>query len=376
MPAVLACDQAVTLPVVWITAHYCFVQAQLQSMQNVLVHAASGGVGLVSVEWLMRARATTNATAGSQAKHALLRSCSAVHLSSSRDAAACAALLARRLRGRRLHSLVNSLSNDIISLSSAVLASRGSFLEIGKNNIWSHGRSLAGRPCVDYVAVAVDDGCRNCPGWNLDPWWFNAELRLLSAHAHAGEVQPLPLEGFAFDEHAVQAAFRLLQRGANLGKVVVRVGRRESLAEEWRAPSIATQLSMFSCVRARGVDLGTLVRLGLDAEKGVAVVELHDPERFNTMGSALGDDMTRAVNQLRRLSGFHALTLQGAGSTFCAGGNPYGSGGPISHAMSSQHLLESVQVCATGCCACLLLVTYSRSVGVLFRALSMFAICT
>ena len=133
MPNVLAFDQAVTLPVVWTTAHYCFAQAQLHSMQDVLVHAASGGVGLVSVECIMRARATAYATAGAIAKHTLLHSCGAVRLSSSRDAAACANLLSRLLLGRRLHSLVNALSNDFVSLSLAMLASRGMFREIGKN---------------------------------------------------------------------------------------------------------------------------------------------------------------------------------------------------------------------------------------------------
>ena len=289
MPAVLAFDQAVTIPVVWVTAHCCFMQAQLQSMQEVLVHAASGGVGLVSVEWVLRARATAHATAGGIAKHALLRSYDVVHLSSSRNAAASAKLLSCLLRRRRWHSLVTALSNDFISLSLAMLAPQGVFAEIGKNSIWSHGRSLAARPFVDYVAIAVDDGCRNCPGWNLDPWWFNRELLQLSARVRAREVQPFLLEGFAFEERALQAALKLLQRGANLGKVVVRVGKREPTAEEHRAPSqeiqsvqLETQ-SLCSRGQERGTNLGTLVRLGIDAEGAVSVLELHDPQRFNTM---------------------------------------------------------------------------------------------
>ena len=345
MPATLTFDQAVTLPIVWTTAHYCFGQAQLRSAQDVLVHAASGGVGLVSVEWATSARATTYGTASGIPKHVLLRSCNVLHLSSSRNAVACTALLSRLLRGRRLHSLVNALSNDFISVSLGLLASRGVFLEIGKNNIWSHRRSLASRPAVDFVAVAVDDGCRNCPGWNMDPWWLNMELRQLSARAQAGEVRPLLLEGVAFEERAVQAAFQLLQRGANLGKVVVRVGRREPMAEERRAAAIEPPSLMCSPGWGRGADLGTLVLLGIDAERGVAVLELHDPQRFNTMGGALGDDMSRAVSHLRQLGGVNGLTLQGAGSTFCAGGNPWNSSGPVSLVVSSQHLLESVQVC-------------------------------
>ena len=374
MPGVLAFDEAVTLPVVWITAHYCFAQAQVQSMQQVLVHAASGGVGLVSLEWVTRARGTAYATAGAIAKHTLLHSCGAVRLSSSRDAAACANLLSRLLLGRRLHSLVNALSNDFLSLSLAMLASRGMFFEIGKNSIWSHGRSFASRPFMGYVAVAVDDGCYKCPGWNVDPWWFNSELRQLSALALTGEVQPLPFECFAFEASAVQAALRLLQRGANIGKVVVRVGVREAVVEKQRVLSLETQ-PLYNRDNKRGADLGTLVCLGIDAVAGVAVLELRDPQRFNTMGSALGDDMTCAVSYLSRLGRLHALMLQGAGSTFCAGGNPYGSGGPTSLSASSQHLLASVQVCLR-VASCVDLPRHSSTpLRVPFRALLMCIIC-
>jgi hypothetical protein len=74
-----------------------------------------------------------------------------------------------------------------------------------------------------------------------------------------------------------------------------------------------------------------------------------DPQRFNTLGWALGDDMIRAVNHLRQVGGVQALTLQGAGSTFCAGGNPYASSsGLVSIVASSRALLVSVQVCLRG----------------------------
>jgi hypothetical protein len=172
-------------------------------------------------------------------------------------------------------------------------------------------------------------------------------------------VQPLLLEGFAFEECAVQAALRLLQRGANLGKVVVRVGGQEPMVEDHQAPlpgleqpaapvsnrTVLETQSLYSGGEERGADLGTLVWLGIDTERGVAALELHDPQRFNTMSWALGDDMTRAVRHLSRLGGIRALTLQAAGSTFCAGGNPYGLSSPLSLAASSWHKLESVQVC-------------------------------
>ena len=366
MPATtLTFDQAVTLPVVWTTAHYCFVQANIRSVQVVLVHAASGGVGLVSVEWASMARATAYATASSIAKHVVLRSCNIVNLSSSRSSAACTLLLPPRLQGRRLHSLVNALSSDLISVSLGLLASQGVFVEIGKNNIWSHGRTLASRPLVDFVAVAIDEGCRDCPGWNMDPWWFNRELRQLSARVQDEVVQSLLLEAIAFEEHTVQAAFRLLQRGANLGKVVVRVGQRASMAKKRQTASIEMQSLMHMPGRWQDAEPGTLIRLDMDAERGVAVVELNDPERFNTMGLALGYDLNCAVSHLRCLGGICALTMQGAGSTFCAGGNPYASGGSTLLVQSSRALLASVQgfVNVRGLCLPVVCVVHGAMIG-------------
>ena len=76
---------------------------------------------------------------------------------------------------------------------------------------------------------------------------------------------------------------------------------------------------------------------------GVAVLELLDPQRFNTMSWALGDDMSRAVDHVRgRRDAVRGLTIQGAGRVFCAGGNPHASSGPASQAALSWLVLDSV----------------------------------
>ena len=112
--------------------------------------------------------------------------------------------------------------------------------------------------------------------------------------------------------------------------------------------------------RERGKDLGTLVRLCFDSEMDVALLELHDPERFNTMGWALGDDMRRAIDHLRKQHLTRALTLQGAGSVFCAGGNPYGaSRAPTLLAGSARHLLDSLESPLNLC----VLLSYKLRVG-------------
>ena len=319
MPASLAFEEAVTLPILWTTAHGCFLQMRLRSMQSVLVHAASGGTGLLCVEWARRLRVATYGTAGSVAKHSLLRSCNLERLSSSRDAASTATVLSRLLSGYRLHSLVNALSNDFVSVSIGLLSSRGVFVEIGKNRIWSQNRSFAVRSSLGRVVIAVDEGCLGCPGWNMNVWWFNTELCQLSKSVQTGEVQPLLLEACILEMHAVQAALRLLQRGANFGKVVVQMRWRKSMFEQSQQ-ALAAEIETFHRRPERRADGDSLVHLSMNATTGVAVVELHDPARFNTMSAALGEDMSLVMNHLRQRRGsFSGLILQGAGSIFCAG---------------------------------------------------------
>ena len=88
-----------------------------------------------------------------------------------------------------------------------------------------------------------------------------------------------------------------------------------------------------------------LVRVQVEDQSGVGVVELNDPQRFNTMSSALGDDMLLAVVYLhKRRDDLRAIVLQGAGSVFCAGGNPYGSTGPVSLTSASHSFRHRLRV--------------------------------
>jgi len=217
------------------------------------------------------------------AKHIVLRSRDLKCLASSRSAGALASGMPLELRSSRLHSLINALSNDFISASLSMLASGGALIEIGKNHIWSLERCSAARLSIDYVAVAVDEGCRRCPGWNRDVWWFNLELRQLSAASAAGNVTALLITSFAFQTEALHDAMRLLQRGANLGKLVLRISdTRMSGADAVFAAEVDVAGQLRTC-SAESVEAGSLARLSIDNEDRVATLELNDPLRFNTM---------------------------------------------------------------------------------------------
>ena len=78
-----------------------------------------------------------------------------------------------------------------------------------------------------------------------------------------------------------------------------------------------TSNDQIKLVRKRGSSVRML------SLRGVAVLELNDPTRFNTFSNELAEDMRSAVWFVRELSEIHSVVLQGAGAHFSAGGNPY-----------------------------------------------------
>ena len=112
---------------------------------------------------------------------------------------------------------------------------------------------------------------------------------MLTSRVQSRKVTALPVSSFSFEVHALQEALRLLQRGANLGKVVVRISDHGPLLSD----ATSLELAPLS-LGARPGSLDALAQMSL-SDAGLAVLELRDPLRFNTMSNALGDDVRRAV---------------------------------------------------------------------------------
>ena len=219
-PAALSFEAAASLVSTWSTVHVAFQRLGLRAGQRLLLHAAAGGVGLAAVEYAKWLGVAVDGTAGKPHKHRTLRQLGVRITTSSRHAWACAFGTARAHRGRRFHAALNSLSLDFISLSVAMLGDGGALEEIGKRGIWSVERALM--VGVQYVVL---DMAAEVPA---DPLWFQQRvLRVLADRAKAGSLHGLPLDAFDLQREA-QAAFRLLQSGHNLGKVVLRVGHQHT----------------------------------------------------------------------------------------------------------------------------------------------------
>ena len=86
LPPCLDFAAAATLPVAFVTARYSLVTlARLLPGETVLIHAASGGVGLAAIQIAKACGATVIASAGSPAKRAFLRLVGADHVCDLRE---------------------------------------------------------------------------------------------------------------------------------------------------------------------------------------------------------------------------------------------------------------------------------------------------
>ena len=71
-----------------------------------------------------------------------------------------------------------------------------------------------------------------------------------------------------------------------------------------------------------------LVRLYVDGESKVAVVELNDPSRMNSFSAELAEDVAEAAASIGRDPLVKAVVLQGAGPHFSVRGNPCAARSP------------------------------------------------
>jgi acyl transferase domain-containing protein/NADPH:quinone reductase-like Zn-dependent oxidoreductase/aryl carrier-like protein len=219
-PAALVCRrpknltpaEAAACPVVFATAAFALQRlARLERGGRVLVHGAAGGVGWAVMQLARQAGAEVFATA-SRDKWAYLRSLGIEHVYDSRSLAFAENVLADTA-GHGVDLVVNSLAGEFIPASLSTLAAGGSFVEIGKQGIWSAEQVRARRPDVAYHVFALDQLMHN------SPVEVGRVLQGICRDLESGVLQPPPLASYPLTSAA--AAFRRMQQGQHVGKLVI-----------------------------------------------------------------------------------------------------------------------------------------------------------
>jgi acyl transferase domain-containing protein/NADPH:quinone reductase-like Zn-dependent oxidoreductase/pimeloyl-ACP methyl ester carboxylesterase/aryl carrier-like protein/trans-aconitate methyltransferase len=211
-PEQLSFEDAATIPIAFLTVRHALEMCgNLKKGDRVLIHAATGGVGLAAVQICRRAGAEIFATAGSDEKRAYLRALGIEHVMNSRTLDFAAEVM-QKTGGAGVDLVLNSLSGEFIAKGLSTLRPGGRFLEIGKAGIWDAKRVAELRPDVGYDVIALDTLLVDNAATE------GLLLRELMAEFERGELKPLPTQVFPLAE--AEQAFRHMARTRHIGKIV------------------------------------------------------------------------------------------------------------------------------------------------------------
>ena len=211
-PSGVSAAALATMPSAFVSAQISFDMAGLRAGDRVLVHTASGGVGLAAVQLARAVGAEVFATA-SEPKQAYLRSLGIDHVFDSRTTDFGDGVL-RATGGDGVDVVLNSLTGPgFIEASVSCLAQGGRFVEMGRRDIWSEEAMAEARPDVAYSILALDELKQH------EPARAGAVLRSLMERLSAGELTPLVHTRWPIAE--APAAMDFMRSARHIGKIAL-----------------------------------------------------------------------------------------------------------------------------------------------------------
>lgn len=212
-PDAFSFSEAATLPIAFLSAYYALCRlGGMQAEDRVLIHAASGGVGLAAIQLAQQAGAEIFATAGNPRKRDYLQALGIAHVMDSRSLAFGEQIL-EATGGEGVDLVLNSLTGETIATSLSVLRPGGHFLELGKTDLWDQPRVDAFRPGVTFHAIALDQMMADQPAL------VRQLLQEVMPQFEDQRLRPLPLRTFPI--RRVVDALRHMARAEHIGKVVI-----------------------------------------------------------------------------------------------------------------------------------------------------------
>lgn len=214
IPDGVSAVDAATIPAAALTVRLAFDWAKLKPGERVLIHAASGGVGLAAIQMAQQCGATVFATA-STFKRSTLRKLGVEYVYDSRTTDFADQILADT-EGAGVDVVLNSLTNEgFIEATVRATAHNGRFAEIAKRDIWSHAQMAQTRPDIAYEIVALDTVTFQ------EPERIRGLLTEVSDGLAKGSWVPLPAEVYPLTE--ARTAFRRMQQARHIGKIVLQM---------------------------------------------------------------------------------------------------------------------------------------------------------
>ncbi len=214
-PASLSFEEAATILAAFTTVqHGLHHLAGIAPGERVLIHSATGGVGMAAIQVCRAAGAEIFATAGSPEKRALLRSMGIAYVMDSRSLA-FADEITGITSGEGVDVILNSLPGEAIAKGLSILRPGGRFLELGKRDLLDNSRIglLPFEKTLSFFSIDLDRMFRE----------RTAKVGELAAEVMQGfadgRYAPLPRTDFPLAD--APAAFRSMAQARHVGKIVL-----------------------------------------------------------------------------------------------------------------------------------------------------------
>ncbi|MCL6754535.1 amino acid adenylation domain-containing protein [Nostoc sp. CCCryo 231-06] len=246
-PEHLSLEESATIPVAFMTAYYALVKlGRLSKGEKILIHSASGGVGLAAVQIAQWIGAEILATAGNSEKQEFLRSLGIKHVMNSRSLEFAKEVM-KHTEGRGVDVVLNSLGGEFIPKSLATLAPYGRFLELGRRDILNNNQ-LALLPFeknLSFFAVNVE----------AEHPHFREIWQEILLHFQECNFSPLPHKVFPVE--SVFSAFEYMSEAKHIGKIVISLQDKETIAQKPTFPRNISQPDFLQAglLPSEGVDI-------------------------------------------------------------------------------------------------------------------------
>ncbi|KAJ5773670.1 hypothetical protein N7457_008566 [Penicillium paradoxum] len=221
IPDSMTFEETCTLASSYLTGiHSLFNLANTKKGSKVLIHSASGGLGLACIQLCQYIGAEVFATCGNQNKRDFLINHAGVpddHIFNSRDASFAAGIM-KATNGYGVDTILNSLTGDLLDESWRCIAAEGTMVELGKRDMLDRkglcmepfGRNASYR-CFDMGHDIVSDAM------------INDLLKRLFVLLEAGHVKPVHVATtFGWDN--MSGAMRYMRSANHIGKIVITSG--------------------------------------------------------------------------------------------------------------------------------------------------------
>ena len=297
IPDTLPDPEAAAFGIAYLTAWHSLCEVgRLAPGERVLIHSATGGVGMAALAIAKMMGAHIYTTAGSEAKRDMLAGLGVEYVGNSRTVDFGDEIL-DITDGYGVDVILNSLPDEAIQRGVKILAPGGRFIELGKKDVYANA-NLGLAALTKSASFAVVDLELNL---KLQPAKYREMLGHILQHVADGKLRVLPVTTFTLDDAA--GAFALMASGRHTGKIAVTIpahGSIEAIAAPPPQP-LAGPDGGYIIVGGMG-GLGFVVAQWL-AQQGAGLVVLNGRSAPSSDVQATIADMNAAGSRIEVVTG-------------------------------------------------------------------------